>query len=169
MKLVLQIAAGVAIAFILLALAQCTIVIGAYGAFTKWTESKIEAARIKESIKEHEAQEELAIKAQKSIELEKIKQIQQGEQERLQAENLTIAQEKSKALARKQAEFKKWYKPPPECEKTWQNWQTLMACTNDKMKKEKEFFNEDIQTERIIQNMHPLSKPSPTGLGRRLN
>ena len=66
-----------------------------------------------------------------------------------------MAQEKGKALARKQAEFKKWYKPPPECEKTWKNWQTLMACTNDKMKKEKEFFNEDIQTERIIQNMHP--------------
>ena len=155
MKLVLQIAAGVAIGIILLAMAQCTIVIGAYGAFTKWTESKIEAAKIKESIKAHEAQEELAIKAQKSIELEKFKQIQQIEQDRVQAENLRIAKEKTKALARQEAEFKKWYKPPPECEKTWKDWQTLMTCTNDKMKKEKEFFSEDIQTARATQNIHP--------------
>jgi len=155
MKLVLQIAAGVATGIILLAVAQCTIVIGAYGVFTKWTESKIEEARIKESIKDHETQEELAIKAQKSIELEKIKQNQQGEQERVQAENLRIAKERSEALARKEAEFKKWYKPPPECEKTWQDWQTLMICTDDKMKKEKEFFSEDIQTERATRNMHP--------------
>jgi len=140
MKLVLQITAGIILAIIILAIAQCSIVIGTFATISKIGETKLEEAKIKESIKEHEMQEELAIKAQKAIELEKAKQNQQEEKNREQAERDRIARVKLDTAARKSAEFKKWYKPLPECEKIWKDWETLMKCTNDKMVKEKEFF-----------------------------
>lgn len=136
---IITIAAGILLAVSVIVISQWTFILSILGVANHTIEKVSENSKIDLEKNKLELERIRLFNEAKNLQLKKAEMEKQNEKEMKLHED----QRKIEEAINKEKAFKASYKPQPICNKTNIEWNKLVECKNEEIKKRKEFFGEN--------------------------